>query len=136
MVLDCVALDMNEVYNDLDQYIADNEYDVTAFGYDPYNAKEFVNRWATENGPFGIEKVIQGVKTESVPLGELKKLAENRALLFDESLMEFCMGNAIALEDTNGNRKLYKKRHQDKIDSVAAMLDAYVAFKLNRDSFE
>ena len=136
MVLDCVALDMNEVYNDLDQYIADNEYDVTSFGYDPYNAKEFVNRWATENGPFGIEKVIQGVKTESVPLGELKKLAENRALLFDESLMEFCMGNAIALEDTNGNRKLYKKRHQDKIDSVAAMLDAYVAFKLNRDSFE
>ena len=99
MVLDCVALDMNEVYNDLDQYIADNEYDVTSFGYDPYNAKEFVNRWATENGPFGIEKVIQGVKTESVPLGELKKLAENRALLFDESLMEFCMGNAIALED-------------------------------------
>ena len=136
MVLDCVALDMNEVYNDLDQYIADNEYDVTSFGYDPYNAKEFVNRWATENGPFGIEKVIQGVKTESVPLGELKKLAENRALLFDESLMEFCMGNAIALEDTNGNRKLYKKRHQDKIDAVAAMLDAYVAFKLNRDSFE
>ena len=136
MVLDCVTLDMNEVYNDLDQYIADNEYDVTSFGYDPYNAKEFVNRWATENGPFGIEKVIQGVKTESVPLGELKKLAENRALLFDESLMEFCMGNAIALEDTNGNRKLYKKRHQDKIDSVAAMLDAYVAFKLNRDSFE
>ena len=136
MVLDCVALDMNEVYNDLEQYIADNEYDVTSFGYDPYNAKEFVNRWATENGPFGIEKVIQGAKTESVPLGELKKLAENRALLFDESLMEFCMGNAIALEDTNGNRKLYKKRHQDKIDSVAAMLDAYVAFKLNRDSFE
>lgn len=136
MVLDCVALDMNEVYNDLDQYIADNEYDVTSFGYDPYNAKEFVNRWATENGPFGIEKVIQGVKTESVPLGELKKLAENRSLLFDEALMEFCMGNAIALEDTNGNRKLYKKRHQDKIDAVAAMLDAYVAFKLNRDSFE
>lgn len=136
MVFDCVALDMNAVYDDLEQYISDHEYDVLAVGYDPYNAKEFIARWATENGPFGIEKVIQGVKTETVPLGELKKLAENRKLLFDEQLMTFCMGNAITLEDTNGNRKLYKKRHQDKIDAVAAMMDAYVAFKLNRGMFE
>lgn len=136
MVLDCVALDMNEVYDDLERFIEDYEYDVVAMGYDPYNAKDFVQRWTTENGPYGVEKVIQGVKTESVPLGELKRLAENRKLVFDEELMSFCMGNAITLEDTNGNRKLYKKRHQDKIDSVAAMLDAYVAFKLNRDMFE
>ena len=136
MVLDCVALDMNEVYDDLEKFIEDYEYDVVAMGYDPYNAKDFVQRWTTENGPYGVEKVIQGVKTESVPLGELKRLAENRKLIFDEELMSFCMGNAITLEDTNGNRKLYKKRHQDKIDSVAAMLDAYVAFKLNRDMFE
>lgn len=136
MVLDCVALDMNQVYEDLDQYIQDYEYEVSCVGYDPYNAKDFIQRWQTENGPYGIEKVIQGVKTESVPLGELKKLAENRKLLFDEELMSFCMGNAITLEDTNGNRKLYKKRHQDKIDSVAAMMDAYVAYKLNRDMFE
>lgn len=136
MVLDCVALDMNEVYDDLEKFIEDYEYDVVAMGYDPYNAKDFVQRWTTENGPYGVEKVIQGVKTESVPLGELKRLAENRKLVFDEELMSFCMGNAITLEDTNGNRKLYKKRHQDKIDSVAAMLDAYVAFKLNRDMFE
>ena len=136
MVLDCVALDMNEVYDDLEKFIEEREYEIVAMGYDPYNAKDFVKRWETENGPFGIEKVIQGVKTESVPLGELKKLAENRRLIFDEELISFCMGNAITLEDTNGNRKLYKKRHQDKIDAVAAMLDAYVAFKLNRDMFE
>lgn len=136
IVLDCVTLDMNEVYDDLDQFIIDKEYDVRAFGYDPYNAKDFVNRWQTENGPFGIEKVIQGAKTESVPLGELKKLAENRLLLFDEELMEFCMGNCITIEDTNGNRKLAKQRRDDKIDSVAAMMDAYIAYKLNKDSFE
>lgn len=136
MVLDCVALDMNEVYDDLDKFVTDYEYDVRCVGYDPYNAKDFVKRWGTENGPFGIEKVIQGAKTETVPLGELKKLAENRRLLFDESLMSFCMGNAITLEDTNGNRKLYKKRHQDKIDSVAAMMDAYVSYKINREMFD
>lgn len=136
MVLDCVTLDMNEVYDDLDRFIVDKEYDVCAFGYDPYNAKDFVERWQTENGPFGIEKVIQGAKTESVPLGELKKLAENRLLLFDEELMEFCMGNCITIEDTNGNRKLAKQRRDDKIDSVAAMMDAYIAYKLNKDSFE
>ena len=136
IVLDCVTLDMNEVYDDLDQFIIDKEYDVRAFGYDPYNAKDFVTRWETENGPFGIEKVIQGAKTESVPLGELKKLAENRLLLFDEELMEFCMGNCITIEDTNGNRKLAKQRRDDKIDSVAAMMDAYIAYKLNKDSFE
>lgn len=136
IVLDCVTLDMNEVYDDLDRFIVDKEYDVCAFGYDPYNAKDFVERWQTENGPFGIEKVIQGAKTESVPLGELKKLAENRLLLFDEELMEFCMGNCITIEDTNGNRKLAKQRRDDKIDSVAAMMDAYIAYKLNKDSFE
>ena len=136
MVLDCVALDMNEVYDDLEKFIAECEYDVVSVGYDPYNAKDFIQRWTTENGPYAVEKVIQGAKTESVPLGELKKLAENRLLIFDEELMSFCMGNAITLEDTNGNRKLYKKRHQDKIDAVAAMLDAYVSFKLNRDMFE
>ena len=136
IVLDCVTLDMNEVYDDLDRFINEKEYDVCAFGYDPYNAKDFVERWQTENGPFGIEKVIQGAKTESVPLGELKKLAENRLLLFDEELMEFCMGNCITIEDTNGNRKLAKQRRDDKIDSVAAMMDAYIAYKLNKDSFE
>lgn len=136
MVFDCVALDMDQVYEDLDEFIISKEYDVRAFGYDPYNAKEFVARWANENGPYGIEKVIQGVKTETVPLGELKKLAENRLLLFDEELMTFCMGNAITLEDTNGNRKLYKKRHEDKIDSVAALMDAYIAYKANKESFE
>lgn len=136
IVLDCVTLDMNEVYDDLDQFINEKEYDVRAFGYDPYNAKDFVQRWQTENGPFGIEKVIQGAKTESVPLGELKKLAENRLLLFDEELMEFCMGNCITIEDTNGNKKLAKQRRDDKIDSVAAMMDAYIAYKLNKDSFE
>ena len=136
MVLDGTVLDMMEVYDDLDNYIQHNEYDVRCFGFDPYNAKEFVARWESENGPFGIEKVIQGAKTESVPLGELKRLAEGRLLLFDEELMSFAMGNCITLEDTNGNRKLYKKRSDQKIDAVAAMMDAYVAYKLNKDAFE
>lgn len=135
-VFDGTVLDMMQVYDDLDAYIQQSEYDVRAFGYDPYNAKEFVERWAQENGPFGIEKVIQGARTESVPLGELKKLSEQRKLLFDEALMEFAMGNCITLEDTNGNRKLYKQRHDKKIDAVAALMDAYVAWKLNRESFE
>ena len=129
-------MDMMEVYEDLDNYIIQSGYDVRAFGYDPYNAKEFVERWAQENGPFGIEKVIQGAKTESVPLGELKKLSEERMLLFDEELMTFAMGNCITLEDTNGNRKLLKKRRDQKIDAVAAMMDAYIAWKHNRDAFE
>ena len=116
--------------------VVERGYDVRCFGYDPYNAKEFVERWASENGPFGIEKVIQGAKTESVPLGELKKLSEERMLLFDEELMSFCMGNCITITDTNGNRKLYKKRGDQKIDAVAAMMDAYIAYKLNRDAFE
>lgn len=136
MVLDGTVLDMTEVYEDLDNYIIQSGYDVRAFGYDPYNAKEFVERWAQENGPFGIEKVIQGAKTESVPLGELKKLSEERMLLFDEELMTFAMGNCITLEDTNGNRKLLKKRRDQKIDAVAAMMDAYIAWKHNRDAFE
>ena len=125
-----------EVYEDLDNHIAEREYDVRCFGYDPYNAREFVERWEQENGPFGIVKVIQGAKTESVPLGELKKLAEERMLLFDEDLMTFTMGNCITLEDTNGNRKLLKNRYDHKIDAVAAMMDAYVAFKINREAFE
>ena len=129
-------LDMMQVYEDLDDHIANREYDVRAFGYDPYNAREFVERWERENGPIGIEKVIQGAKTESVPLGELKKLAEERMLLFDEDLMTFTMGNCIVMEDTNGNRKLLKKRYDAKIDAVAAMMDAFVAFKLNREEFE
>lgn len=136
VVLDGSILDMMEVYDDLDKHITDCDYDVRCFGYDPYNAKEFVARWASENGPFGIEKVIQGVKTESVPLGELKKLAEERKLLFDEELMSFTMGNCITMEDTNGNRKLLKKRYEAKIDAVAAMMDAFVAYKLNREAFE
>lgn len=135
-VFDGTVLDMMQVYDDLDAYILQSGYDVRAFGYDPYNAKEFVERWAQENGPFGIEKVIQGARTESVPLGELKKLSEQRKLLFDEALMEFAMGNCVTLEDTNGNRKLYKQRHDKKIDAVAALMDAYVAWKLNRDAFE
>lgn len=135
-VLDGAVLDMMEVYEDLDNLIVEREYDVRCFGYDPYNAKEFVERWEAENGPFGIEKVIQGMKTESVPLGELKKLSEERLLLFDEELMSFAMGNCITLEDTNGNRKLLKKRHEAKIDAVAAMMDAFVAYKLNKDAFE
>lgn len=136
IVLDGTVLDLMQVYEDLDQYITDVKYDVRCFGFDPYNAKEFVARWESENGPFGIEKVIQGAKTESVPLGELKKLAEERMLLFDEELMTFTMGNCITIQDTNGNRKLLKKRYEEKIDSVAAMLDAYVAYKLNKDAFE
>lgn len=135
-ILDGNILDMMDVYDDLDKEIVEKQYDVRCFGFDPYNAKEFVERWQTENGPFGIEKVIQGAKTESVPLGELKNLAECRALIFDESLMQFAMGNCIALEDTNGNRKLYKKRYEAKIDNVAALLDAFVAYKLNKEAFE
>lgn len=136
VVMNGTVLDIMEVYEDLDNHITERDYDIRCFGYDPYNAKDFVERWERENGPFGIEKVIQGAKTESVPLGELKKLAEDRLLIFDEELMTFTMGNCITLEDTNGNRKLYKKRYDQKIDSVAAMMDAYVAFKLNRDAFE
>lgn len=135
-VMPGTVLNMMEVYDDLDAFIADHEYDVECFGYDPYNAKEFVERWGTENGSFGIEKVIQGARTESVPLGELKKLAEERILYFDEELMKFAMGNCIIIEDTNGNRKLSKKRYDQKIDAVAAMMDAYVAYKLNIDAFE
>lgn len=136
IVLEGTILDMMEVYDDLDQHIIDCQYDVRCFGFDPYNAREFVERWERENGPFGIEKVIQGAKTESVPLGELKNLAEQRALLFDESLMSYAMGNAITLEDTNGNRKLLKKRYEAKIDPVASMMDAFVAWKLNKEAFE
>lgn len=136
IVMDGTILDLMEVYDDLDKHIVDCEYDIRCFGYDPYNAKEFVERWQTENGPFGIEKVIQGAKTESVPLGELKNLAEERMLLFDEELMTFAMGNCVTIEDTNGNRKLLKKRYEAKIDAVAALLDAFVAYKLNKDAFE
>lgn len=136
IVMPGTVLDMMQVYDDLDNHIIESEYDVRCFGYDPYNAKEFVNRWATENSSFGIEKVIQGVKTESVPLGELKKLAEERMLRFDEDLMTFAMGNCITIEDTNGNRKLLKMRREQKIDAVAAMMDAYVAYKINREIFE
>jgi phage terminase large subunit-like protein len=135
-VLEGTILDMMEVYEDLDQYVQDQSFDVRSFGYDPYNAKEFVQRWEQENGPFGIEKVIQGAKTESVPLGELKNLSEERLLIFDQALMSFAMGNAITLEDTNGNRKLLKKRYDEKIDNVAALLDAFVAYKLNKEAFE
>lgn len=136
VVMPGTVLDMMEVYEDLDNHISEREYDVRCFGFDLYNAREFVERWERENGPFGIEKVIQGAKTESVPLGELKKLSEERMLLFDEDLMTFAMGNCITLEDTNGNRKLLKKRYDQKIDAVAAMMDAYIAFKLNREAFE
>lgn len=136
VVMPGTVLDMMEVYEELDSHIVKNEYDVRCFGFDPYNAKEFVARWEAENGPFGIEKVIQGVKTESVPLGELKKLAGERMLVFDEELMCFAMGNCITLEDTNGNRKLLKKRYEQKIDAVSAMMDAYVAFKINREAFD
>jgi phage terminase large subunit-like protein len=135
-VLEGIILDMMEVYEDLDRFIQENEYDVRTFGYDPYNAKEFVTRWEQENGPFGIEKVIQGARTESVPLGELKTLSEERMLIFDQDLMTFAMGNAITIEDTNGNRKLMKKRQDEKIDNVSAMLDAYVAYKANKEAFE
>jgi phage terminase large subunit-like protein len=135
-VFDGVVLDMMEIYDDLDRFIQANEYDVRAFGYDPYNAREFVTRWETENGPFGIERVIQGARTESVPLGELKTLSEERMLIFDQALMSWSMGNAITVEDTNGNRKLLKKRQEQKIDNVSALMDAWVALKLNKDSFE
>jgi phage terminase large subunit-like protein len=135
-VLDGTVLDMMEVFDDVDKYILDSEYDVRAFGFDPYNAKEFVTRWENENGPYGVEKVIQGAKTESVPLGELKKLSEERMLIFDQSLMSFTMGNAITIQDTNGNRKLLKKRQDEKIDNVAALMDAYVAYKANKEAFE
>ncbi len=136
VIMDGTVLDMMEVYDDLDRHIQENEYDVRSFGYDPYNARDFVDRWSAENGPFGIEKVIQGAKTESLPLGELKILSSEGMLLFDEKLMSFAMGNAITLEDTNGNRKLLKKRHDAKIDNVAAMMDAYIAYKYNREAFE
>jgi phage terminase large subunit-like protein len=135
-VMPGTVLDMMEVYDDLDTHIRQNEYDIRTFGYDPYNAKEFVARWEAENGPFGILKVIQGAKTESVPLGELKKLSEDRFLIFDELLMQFAMSNCITVEDTNGNRKLLKKRMEEKIDNVAALMDAYVAFKANKEAFE
>lgn len=136
VILDGTILDMMQVYDDLDKHILEHDYDVRCFGFDPYNAREFIERWQTENGPYGLEKVIQGAKTESVPLGELKNLSEERMLLFDESLMSFAMGNCITLEDTNGNRKLYKKRYEAKIDNVAAMMDAFIAYKLNKEVFE
>ena len=136
IILEGTVLDMMEVYDDLDKHIIENEYDVRCFGFDPYNAKEFVARWESENGPFGIEKIKQGSQTESVPLGELKKLAEERMLLFDEELMQYTMGNCITIEDNNGNRKLMKRRYEQKIDAVAAMMDAYAAYKLNKDAFE
>lgn len=136
IVLDCVVLDMMEVYEDLDAHINDNQYDVRSVGYDPYNAKEFIERWCIENGPFGVEKVIQGARTESVPLGELKILSEEGLLLFDEELMSFGMGNCITMEDTNGNRKLLKKRYDQKIDPVSALMDAYVSYKIHRDAYD
>ena len=136
VVMDGTVLDMMEVYDDLDRHIIDHGYDVRCFGYDPYNATAFVERWTRENGPYGVEKVPQGSRTESVPLGELKILSEERMLIFDQSLMSFTMGNAITLVDTNGNRKLMKRRADAKIDAVAAMMDAYVAYKLNTDAFE
>ena len=135
VVADTSVLDMMWVYEELDDFIIKHDYDVRCFGFDPYNAREFVQRWINENGQFGVEKVIQGAKTESVPLGELKVYAEERELIFDEAIVSFAMGNCIVLEDTNGNRKLSKRRHEDKIDPVAAMLDAYVAYKLNKDAF-
>jgi phage terminase large subunit-like protein len=135
-VMPGVVLNWEEIYNDLEAYILANQYDVRTFGYDPYNAKEFVTRWEAENGPYGIEKVIQGAKTESVPLGELKKLSEMRHLIFDQSLMGWSMGNAITVQDTNGNRKLLKKRQEEKIDNVAAMMDAYISIKRNQEAFE
>ena len=136
IVLEGTVLDMMEVYDDLAKHIEDNQYDVRSFGFDPFNAREFVDRWERENGPYGIEKVIQGAKTESVPLGELKKLAEEKLLLFDEQIMSFTMGNCITIEDTNGNRKLLKRRNEQKIDSVSALMDAYIAYKLNKENFE
>lgn len=136
IVIPGTVLTIMDVYDDLDQAIIDFEYDIRTFGYDPYNAKEFVERWERENGSYGVEKVLQGVKTESVPLGELKNMAEDRLLLFDEALMEFAMGNSVVEEDTNGNRKLYKRRHEEKIDNVSALMDAYVAYKRFPDLFD
>lgn len=136
IVMEGTVLDLMQVYEDLDDHIINCGYDVRCLGYDPYNAKEFVERWSSENGPYGIEKVIQGAKTESVPLGELKKLSEERMLIFDEDLMTFAMGNCITIEDTNGNRKLMKKRSEQKIDAVAAMMDAYIAYRHNPEAFE
>ena len=136
VVMEGTILDMMQVYDDLDAFILSKDYDIRCIGYDPYNATEFIERWARENGGFGIEKVIQGAKTESVPLGEIKKLAEDRALLFDESLMSYAMGNCIVLEDTNGNRKLFKRRHDQKIDNVSALMDAFVSFKINKETFD
>ena len=136
IVLEGTILDMNEVYDDLSRHIEQKEYDVRTFGYDPYNAKDFVTRWEQEHSNFGVEVVKQGVKTESVPLGELKKLAEDRALIFDQQLMTYTMGNCIVMEDNNGNRKLLKKRYDQKIDNVSAMMDAFVALKNNRDYFD
>lgn len=136
IVMPGAVLDTMEVYEELDAHIIDRGYDIRSFGYDPYNARDFVDRWGKENGPFGIEKVIQGAKTESVPLGELKKLSEERMLIFDEDIMSFAMGNCIVMEDTNGNRKLLKKRYEAKIDPVAATMDAFVAYKLNKEAFE
>ena len=136
IVLDGAVLDMMDVYDDLEKYIADKQYDVRCFGFDPYNAREFTERWERENGPYGIEKVIQGAKTESVPLGEVKTLSEERMILFDQLLFSFAMGNSVTMEDTNGNRKLLKKRYAEKIDAVAAMIDAYVAYKVNKEAFE
>ena len=136
IVMEGTVLDLDLIYDNLDEYIIDCNYDVSALGYDPYYAKEFIERWTKENGPFGVIKVPQGARTESVPLGELKKLSEQRMLIFDEQLMSFTLGNCITLEDTNGNRKLYKKRNDQKIDAVAAMMDAYIAYKANKDSFD
>jgi len=136
IVMDGTILDTMDIFDDVDEWISSCEYDVRCVGYDPYNAKEFISRWSTENGEFGIVKVIQGAKTESVPLGEIKKLSEERMLLFDEEIMTFAMGNCITLEDTNGNRKLYKKRHEAKIDPVSALMDAFVSYKENKDAFE
>jgi phage terminase large subunit-like protein len=136
IIMEGTVLDLMEIYEDLDDYYSSMGYDVRSFGFDPYNAKEFVSRWEQENGPYGIEKVIQGARTESVPLGELKTLAEERMLIFDEELMKFAMGNCITVEDTNGNRKLLKMRHDAKIDNVAALMDAYIAYKANVDAFE
>lgn len=136
VVMDGTILDMMQVYDDLDAFILSKDYDVRCVGYDPYNAVEFIERWARENGGFGIEKVIQGAKTESVPLGEIKKLSEDRVLLFDEALMSYAMGNCIVLEDNNGNRKLFKRRHDQKIDNVAALMDAFIAFKINKEAFD
>jgi phage terminase large subunit-like protein len=135
-VMPGTVLDMMDVYDDLDKFIIESEYDTRALGFDPYNAKEFVERWTMENGPYAVEKVIQGAKTESVPLGELKNLSEGRQIIFDQALMSWSMGNAITLEDTNGNRKLLKKRQEEKIDNVAALMDAWIAYKLNKEAFE